>query len=135
MAQEDLDTLLTPLLARDPRYARAAYHFVCEALEHTQAHHQTAECGQKRHVTGQELLDGIRQYALQQFGPMTCLVLEEWGIRSCGDFGEIVFNMIEQQILSKTDTDSRDDFKEGFNFEDAFRRPFTPGQTVSRDES
>ncbi len=122
MAQVDLDTLLIPVLARDSRYARAAYHFVCEALDHTQA----SSTGQKRHVSGQELLDGIRQFALQQFGPMTCLVFEEWGIQSCSDFGEIVFNMIEQQILSKTETDSRDDFKSGFDFREAFRRPFEP---------
>ncbi len=134
MAQVELDTLLAPILARDPRYARAAYHFVCEALDHTQACRQASACIQKRHVTGQELLDGIRQYALLQFGPMTCLVFEEWGIRSCRDFGEIVFNMIEQQILSKTDTDTREDFKDGFNFEEAFRRPFTPGQAVSSGE-
>lgn len=132
MAQVDLDTLLTPILERDPRYARAAYHFVCEALDHTQAGRQ-GSCTQKRHVTGQELLDGIRQYSLQQFGPMTCLVFDEWGIRSCGDFGEIVFNMIEHQILSKTETDSREDFKAGFNFEEAFRRPFSPSHATSQN--
>jgi len=129
MAQVELDTLLVPILERDPRYARAAYHFVCEALDHTQAV-RPASCAKKRHISGQELLDGIRQYALQQFGPMTCLVFDEWGIRTCGDFGEIVFNMIEHQILSKTETDTREDFREGFDFVEAFRRPFTPGPTV-----
>lgn len=129
MAQTDLDTLLIPVLERDSRYARAAYHFVCEALDHTQA----AAAGQKRHVTGQELLDGIRQFALKQFGPMTCLVFEEWGIRSCSDFGEIVFNMIEEQILSKTETDRREDFQTGFDFNDAFRRPFAPEQSVGAE--
>lgn len=134
MAQVDLDSLLNPILERDPRYARAAYHFVCEALDHTQVI-RGATPGRKSHVTAQELLDGIRQYALQQFGPLAFTVLEDWGIRSCPDFGEIVFNLIDHEIFSKTETDSREDFREGFDFEGAFRRPFTPGQALSQEES
>jgi len=62
------------------------------------------------HVTGQELLEGIRQYALQQYGPMTVTVFEEWGVNHCRDFGEIVFNMVESGLLQKTETDTRNDF-------------------------
>lgn len=134
MAQIDLDSLLNPVLERDPRYARAAYHFVCEALDHTQGLRGSAP-GRKTHVTAQELLEGIRQYALQQFGPLAYTVLDEWGVRSCPDFGEIVFNLIDHEIFSKTDTDSREDFREGFDFDGAFRRPFTPGQALSQGES
>ncbi|MEN9734135.1 MAG: hypothetical protein RLZ45_2130 [Verrucomicrobiota bacterium] len=134
MAQVDLDTLLTPILERDPRYARAAYHFVCEALDHTQGT-RGAKPGAKSHVTAQELLEGIRQYALQQFGPLAYTVLEDWGIRSCPDFGEIVFNLIDHEIFSKTETDTREDFRAGFDFDGAFRRPFTPGQALSQEES
>jgi uncharacterized repeat protein (TIGR04138 family) len=72
------------------------------------------------------LLAGIRDYGLQQYGPMTLIVLHEWGIRSCEDFGEIVFNMVENALLAKTDKDSREDFKGGYKFEDAFRKPFLP---------
>lgn len=133
MSQVDLDTLLAPVLERDPRYARPAYHFVCEALDHTQSRHQRSS-HRKRHVTGQELLDGIRQYALEQFGPMTCLVFDEWGIRNCSDFGEIVFNMIEHKILSKTETDTREDFKNGLDFEQAFRHPFSPSRQPSTEQ-
>ena len=114
MAQVDLDSLLTPILERDPRYARAAYHFICEALDHTHGMRGTTP-GTKGHVTAQELLEGIRQYALQQFGPLAFTVLDEWGIRSCPDFGEIVFNLIEHEIFSKTDTDSREDFREAID--------------------
>jgi uncharacterized repeat protein (TIGR04138 family) len=78
------------------------------------------------HITGPELLGGIRSYGLQQFGPMTMTVFEEWGVRQCRDYGEIVFNMVEHSLLAKTDTDSRDDFKGGYEFEEAFRRPFLP---------
>ena len=82
-----------------------------------------------RHVSGQELLDGIREFALKQYGPMTQLVLQEWGIYRCEDFGEIVFNMIDYQILKKTSNDSREDFKGGYEFNDAFKKPFQPLST------
>jgi uncharacterized repeat protein (TIGR04138 family) len=78
--------------AKDPRYQADAYVFVREALDQTQ---QSIGKETRAHVSGQELLEGIRAYALQRYGPMAMLLLEEWGIHSCEDFGEIVFNMIE----------------------------------------
>jgi uncharacterized repeat protein (TIGR04138 family) len=81
---------------------------------------------EKGHVSGQELLSGIREFALRQFGPMALTVLEEWGVKRCEDFGEIVFNMIESGLLAKTAEDSRDDFKGGYDFMEAFREPFLP---------
>jgi uncharacterized repeat protein (TIGR04138 family) len=77
-------------------------------------------------VSGQELLNGIRDFALVQYGPMAITVLKEWGINSCQDFGEIVFNMIDIGWLAKTEQDSRADFQGGYDFYDAFRRPFLP---------
>ncbi len=79
-----------------------------------------------RHVTGQELLDGLRQHALLQFGPMAITVFEEWGIRTCQNFGEIVFNMVEIGLLAKTEKDSRDDFQNGYDFTEAFCKPYWP---------
>ena len=87
-----------------------------------------------RHVTGQELLDGIRAYALEQFGPMVPTVFEEWGLQNCADFGEIVFNMVEIGLLAKTEKDSREDFKSGYDFEDAFRKPFLPGSKLQETD-
>jgi uncharacterized repeat protein (TIGR04138 family) len=58
------------------------------------------------------------------------MILEEWGIRSCHDFGEIVFNMVEVGLLAKTDKDTREDFKDGYDFEDAFRKPFLPNSKL-----
>jgi uncharacterized repeat protein (TIGR04138 family) len=118
---------LAPLLEKDPRYNREAYLFLREALEFTQRQVKR-ESDISRHVSGQELLDGIREFALKQYGPMTLLVLEEWGVRRCEDFGEMVFNMVEHKILAKTEKDSRDDFKGGYDFADAFRKPFLPGR-------
>jgi len=126
MAKVEFDTALAPMLERDTRYARSAYYFVREALAHAQAELRRNGEPAPRHVSSGELLEGIRAYALEQFGPMACTVFEDWGIRSCDDFGEVVFNMIECRILSKTDADSREDFSRGYDFADAFRRPFAP---------
>ena len=87
--------------------------------------------GQARHVSGQELLNGIREYALEQFGPMSITVLEEWNVKSCKDFGEIVFIMIEHSLLAKTDTDTREDFAAGYDFYEAFRKPFLPKDKIA----
>jgi len=67
-----------------------------------------------------------QQFALNQFGPMVVTVLEDWGVRNCRDFGEIVFNMVEIELLAKTENDNRDDFNNGYDFTDAFRKPFWP---------
>jgi len=126
MHEVNFDEVVDQLLAQDPRFTREAYHFTREALDHTQKLISRENRGTVRHVTGQELLEGIRQFALQQFGPMTVTVLEEWGIRSCHDFGDVVFNMVESGLLAKTEKDTRADFKAGYDFTAAFRHPFWP---------
>ena len=126
MQEVTLEEVLEQILAKDARYSRDAYFFVKDALDHTQKLVLKSGQGKLRHVTGQELLGGIRDYALGQFGPMTMTVFEEWGVRSCADFGEIVFNMVENSLLAKTEHDSREDFKDGYDFADAFRKPFLP---------
>jgi uncharacterized repeat protein (TIGR04138 family) len=126
MHEVSFEEALAKIQAKDPRYHREAYLFVREALDHTQKTIGKEPRGRIRHVTGQELLSGIREFALQQFGPMAKTVLEEWGIRSGQDFGEIVFNMVEVSWLAKTDKDSRADFVHGYDFDEAFRKPFLP---------
>lgn len=128
MDQTQKKDLLSSLLVNDSRYTRDAYEFLREALEFTQRQIKRPP-NAARHVSGQELLDGIREFALKQYGPMTQLVLQEWGIYRCEDFGEIVFNMIDYQILKKTSNDSREDFKGGYEFNDAFKKPFQPLST------
>ena len=123
----NFDEELEKIVAKDPRYTRESYLFVREALDHTQKTiGKPPKDDAPRHVSGQQLLTGIRDYALQQYGPMTMAVLNEWGVHRCEDFGELVFNMVENSLLAKTDKDSREDFKGGYNFEDAFRKPFMP---------
>jgi len=126
MQEVNFDEALDQILAKDERFHRDAYLFMREALDFTQKLVVRENQGKVRHVTGQELLDGLRQYALSQFGPMTATVFEEWGVRNCQNFGEIVFNMVEIGLLAKTDKDTRDDFQSGYDFADAFRKPFWP---------
>jgi uncharacterized repeat protein (TIGR04138 family) len=126
MQEVSFEETLDKILVKDPRYTRDAYLFVREALDYAQKLVGKENGGKVRHVTGQELLEGIRRFALEQFGPMTLTVFEEWGVRNCGDFGEIVFNMLEIGLLAKTEKDSRADFQGGYDFEDAFRKPFLP---------
>ena len=84
-----------------------------------------------RHVSGRELLEGIREFGLAQFGPMTLPVFEAWGIHRGEDFGEIVFNLVDHGFLNKTKQDSRNDFQGAYDFHDAFRKPFLPSHKLS----
>jgi len=131
MQEVNFDEALEQILAKDARYHREAYLFVREALDYTQKLICKQAQGQFRHVSGQELLDGIRPYALAQFGPMVMTVLEEWGVHKCRDFGEIVFNMVEIGLLAKTDKDCREDFDSGYEFNEAFRKPFLPSTRLT----
>ena len=126
MQAANFEKTVERIVARDPRYHAEAYAFVREALDYTQK--SRAQSGKEtvRHVTGQELLAGIRACALEVFGPMAMLVFQEWGVLRCEDFGEIVFNMVEASLLAKTDQDSREDFKGNYDFFEVFRKPFMP---------
>lgn len=126
MQEVNFEQTLERIVRRDPRFHRDAYLFLREALDHTQKVITKAGKEPLRHVSGQELLAGIRDFALQQFGPMALTLLQEWGLRKCEDFGEIVFNMVDANLLSKTAEDSRADFAGGYDFDEAFRKPFLP---------
>lgn len=113
----------------DPRFDRKAYNFVRQALDHTVKEvkrRQPERTGKSQHVTGAELLNGIRDYALDQYGPLAKTVLTSWGVKRCSDFGDIVFNLIEYNVFSKTDSDRREDFAEIYDFDEAFVKPYQP---------
>ena len=119
---------LEEVVRKDPRYAYEAYEFVFQALEHTQkllgrkpaevagAAAEPAEA--HLHVSGPELLAGIRALALQEFGLMARTVFRMWGIDRTDDFGEIVFNLIEAELMSRTDEDSRAEFHDLFDLDE-----------------
>ena len=120
---------LADLVERDPRYAYEAYEFVFAALSHTQkllgrppVRPETPES--EHHVSGRELVEGVRDLALREFGLMARVVFRMWGITCTADFGEIVFNLVEEGLMSKTDQDSREDFQGIFDFERALVEDF-----------
>jgi uncharacterized repeat protein (TIGR04138 family) len=125
MQASSFEEVLDQILKKDSRYHRDAYLFVRESLDHTQKM-VGKESKALRHVSGQELLAGIREYALQQYGPMAITVLQEWGVRSCRDFGDLVFIMVDYGLLAKTEKDTRTEFDKGYDFHEAFRKPFLP---------
>jgi len=137
MHEISFEKALDEVCAKDARYTREAYLFLREALDHTRKIVAKDGRGRRRHVSGQELLAGVREFALAQFGPMAITVLHEWGIRTGADFGEIVFNLIDAGWLAKTKEDSRADFEGGYDFDEAFRQPFLPRnkQSVSPREA
>jgi uncharacterized repeat protein (TIGR04138 family) len=102
--------------SKDSRYKPDSYEFVMQALTFTQK-----EFKKDGHVSGKELLEGIRQFALNQYGAMAKTVLEYWGITCTSDFGNIVFNMVENKLLSKTECDTHHDFEDVYDFEVAFK--------------
>jgi uncharacterized repeat protein (TIGR04138 family) len=68
----------------------------------------------------------LREFALKEYGPMSKAVLNEWGLKVTDDFGQVVFNLVNASVLGKNDTDSPNDFKNVFTFEEAFVKPFEP---------
>ena len=106
------------LAERDGRYSRAAYLFVYDALQHTVEKLGKASMPrEQRHVSGRDLIYGISEYALDQFGPLTLTVFDHWGIRETRDFGEIVFTLVNDNLMSKTDDDRIEDFTDVFEFD------------------
>jgi uncharacterized repeat protein (TIGR04138 family) len=122
---------LMVVVRSDPRYAYEAYEFVFQALEHTQkllGHElpdETTDPSEPRHhVSCRQLLEGIRAFGLHEFGLMAPVVFRMWGIHRTDDFGEIVFNLIEAKLMSKTDQDSRVDFHGVFAIDGALTQGF-----------
>jgi uncharacterized repeat protein (TIGR04138 family) len=145
---------IAELLRRDRRYPVEAYMFVFESLKYAQdvmglGSEQVSEpLGEKaakmcveeqpesdtpsrddveqreRHLTGQELCEAIRRYALEQYGYMAKCVLNQWGVHNTSDFGEIVFNLIEIGQMRKTNQDRREDFNSVFDFDVGLQQRF-----------
>ena len=108
------------IIAGDGQYKFEAYNFVMAAL-----HYTVSKFEKPRHVTGPELLEGIRRYALDQFGPLARTVLNYWGIYETEDFGRIVFALVDVGILRKQPDDKLEDFKAVFQFQEAFDQGYT----------
>jgi uncharacterized repeat protein (TIGR04138 family) len=129
---EDVMTTTSKTLMARTRYHRNAYHFVFAALRYTQetlerdeiefVDEETRE--EENHISGGELLEGIRRLALEQFGLLAPTVFRHWGVRSTDDFGRIVFEKIECGEMRKTDRDRLSDFFGVYDFDEAFDRQY-----------
>ncbi len=126
MKRLSFDEAMHLILKEDTRYPLEAYVFLRLALDFTIRTMNKPATGPARHITGRELLDGIRLYALQEFGPITRTVLDAWGITRTEDFGNLVFNLVNHGVLGKTDQDKIEDFTNVYAFQTAFTDPFLP---------
>ncbi len=121
------------ICSEDDRYHPDSYLFVREALDCAVKVMKKNVQGPERHVTGPELLEAFKGFALQEFGPMASTVLAEWGIKSTEDVGNIVFSLVKEGRLGKTEKDSIADFKEIYDFDAVFSSPFRPVKTKQSD--
>jgi uncharacterized repeat protein (TIGR04138 family) len=120
MADERSDEQkINDILLREPRYRREAYRFIQESLEFSRR-----KLKRDGHVTGRELALGLRDLAKERFGLMARTVLNQWGIFRTRDIGELVFIMVEEQIMIKQNSDSRDDFDDVYDFNETFDKDF-----------
>jgi len=126
MAHLSMDQAIAKLREQNSQYTPAAYHFIRRALDHSLRKLKRGDTHLTAHVSGTELLEGFRELALAEFGPLAKTVLEDWGMTRCLDVGEIVFQLVTMGVLGKNENDKIDDFKELWSFADAFEVPFQP---------
>lgn len=119
------EDILDQLRERNPRFHGKAYLFLLSALQTVMS-----DLEEPRHISGQELVEGARTLALSRYGPLARTVLEHWGIHSTDDLGEIVFTLVDIGVLIKQSEDTRADFQDVFDFEDAFERNYPWGAGI-----
>jgi len=129
----DLPHPISQVLKEDKRYKLEAYEFVRDSLSYAQEvmglgvsdDRQEGESqAVERHLTGQQLCEASRRYALEQYGLMAKTVLKSWGIHGTTDLGEIVYNLIRIDMMKKSEHDRREDFDEVFDFDQGFDQKF-----------
>lgn len=123
---------LAEIVRQDPRYTYEAYEFIYHALHHTQKmlnrlpdeEHPLDPADTRYHVSGAELVRGICDLALQEFGRMARVVFRLWGINQTEDWGHIVFNLVQHELMSKTNDDRLEDFRNIFDFDQVLLEGF-----------
>ena len=113
------DGVMDRIRLREPRYHEHAYLFVLSALEYCQS-----KLTERRHLSGRELLEGCRALAIDRYGLLARTVLEYWGVSTTSDFGDVVFALVDLGLLQSQPTDTREEFADVFDFEDAFDRAY-----------
>ncbi len=116
---EEFYSIISTICSQDSRYYPEAYEFVMEALSFSQKRFR-----KYKHISGEELLTGINTLLLKKFGPMTLTVLKHWGIKTTDDFGNIVYNLVENRVLAKDTHDHYDSFKNAYDFNEVFDKGY-----------
>ena len=124
MNQNEYHRQVCRIAGEDGRYEPAAFAFVQHAVQYAAT--EISRSTREDHIRGQDLLLGIRDLAVRQFGPMTKPLLSEWGIYESIDFGHIVFLLVQHKLLRASKQDSLDDFADGLDFHEAFVKDFEP---------
>ena len=120
--------------SKDRGYDTGAYFFLKDSLDFTVKRAMEGNEGQPRHVAASELLIGFRDIAIQEFGPMASTMMLEWGITSCSDIGTMVFQLIEEGVFGKQDSDTPEDFAELFPLIETLEAPFQPSNAVQASD-
>jgi uncharacterized repeat protein (TIGR04138 family) len=115
----DFDEIVESIRLRDNRYQPDAFQFVREALDY-----RVTRLENRRHISGRELIEGVRHLALERYGPMARSVLNHWGINVGEDVGNIVFHLVDAGVMSKTDQDSMADFTGVIRFDEQFESDY-----------
>ena len=105
------------ILRKDSRFDPRAYDFVLQVVN------EASEAA-KGQVSGHDLLCWFRDIALDAYGPLAYTVLNDWGVHTCEDVGDIVYSLYNAKLIGKSDTDSPDDFIGGFDFREEFLGPY-----------
>ncbi len=135
LTETSINARIEALAERKLRFLPDAYHFVFQALDFVLEREDRLGRGAAseplaadRHISAPQLLEGLRAFALEQYGPLARLVLERWGVCTTDDFGEIVFDLVDGRLLNKQDSDRLEDFRNGFNFREAFDKAWRTGR-------
>lgn len=126
MQQTGFQEAVEKICREDKRYQAEAYAFLRDSLEATMKRRKKNRKESGAHVGAEELLEGFRLHALDEFGPMSLMVLNYWGLRTSEDIGNMVFNLVNAGVFGKTDEDTIESFREVFDFEEVFLAPFRP---------
>jgi uncharacterized repeat protein (TIGR04138 family) len=113
------DGIMDQIRLREPRFTEHAYLFVLSALEYCQT-----RLTERRHIAGRELARACGDLALERYGVLARLVLEHWGVRQTSDIGDMVFTLVDLGLLISQPTDTREEFADVFDFDQAFEREY-----------
>jgi uncharacterized repeat protein (TIGR04138 family) len=123
MAEQPTEIDWKQILKSAGPYPIQAFHFVREGLSYTAQHihgDEEAVGEPHRHISGQQLCHGLREFAIDKYGLLAHPVLDHWHIRGTADFGRIVYAMVDAGLMSKTASDSLTDFRDVYDFGEAF---------------